>query len=154
VSFHVKDNFRAGAPASSVPVSWFNSVGKFLNSLVGGCGIRILRDGNPPQVMLDAKTASDTIHMRMKEAGAEQADFKDSPVVPSGITVTPALEDGEWTAGGADGLELDCYFHIQPQTASGNYTVFQRCRLKFSRFGLLTSAKMIDEAVRIQARNA
>ena len=57
MSFHVRDDFRAGVPASSVPASWFNSVGKFMNNLVGGLGIRILRDGNPPQVLLDADTA-------------------------------------------------------------------------------------------------
>ena len=61
MSFHVKDDFRAGVPASSVPASWFNSVGKFLNNLVGGLGIRVLRDGNPPQVTLDAEKAKEVL---------------------------------------------------------------------------------------------
>jgi len=84
-------------------------------------------------------------------------DFTDSPTVyvPTGnATVDPALADDEWTACGANGLELDCYFHIQPQESGSNFSIFQRCRLKFSRVGLLVSAKKMDDAVRIQAKNA
>ena len=53
----VKDDFKAGSPVSQVPASWFNSVASFLNNLVGGLGIRILRDANPPQVALDVEKA-------------------------------------------------------------------------------------------------
>ena len=35
----IADDFRAGAPISQVPVSWFKSVAKFINSLVPGRGI-------------------------------------------------------------------------------------------------------------------
>ena len=56
MSFHVDDNFTAG-PISKVPASWFNKVGSFLNNIVGGLGIRVNRDSNPPQIMLDVEKA-------------------------------------------------------------------------------------------------
>lgn len=60
MSFHVGDNFKAG-PVSQVPASWFNSVGAFLNNLVGGLGIRVMRDANPPQVALDVEKAKEAL---------------------------------------------------------------------------------------------
>lgn len=56
MSFRVEERFTPG-PVSKVPVSWFNSVGKFLNNLVGGLGIRVNRDSDPPQIMLDVEKA-------------------------------------------------------------------------------------------------
>ena len=56
MSFRVEDRFTPG-PVSKVPVSWFNNVGKFLNNLVGGLGIRVNRDSDPPQIMLDVEKA-------------------------------------------------------------------------------------------------
>lgn len=41
MAFHVKDDFKAGAPITQVPASWFNRVGSFLNNLVGGYGINM-----------------------------------------------------------------------------------------------------------------
>lgn len=58
-------NFRAGAPISQVPASWFNAVAKFINSLVPGRGIAwnkgdgdlnvIEVDGDAVYGMLDGK---------------------------------------------------------------------------------------------------
>ena len=56
MSFHIEERFTPG-PVSKVPVSWFNSVGKFLNNLVGGLGIRVNRDSDPPRIMLDIEKA-------------------------------------------------------------------------------------------------
>jgi len=56
MSFHARDNFKAG-PISQVPVSWFNGVANFLNNLCGGLGIRVMRDATPPQIALDVDVA-------------------------------------------------------------------------------------------------
>ena len=47
MSFHVKDNFRAGTPVSSVSADWFNKVGGFINALVGGLGIKLVKPQTP-----------------------------------------------------------------------------------------------------------
>lgn len=43
-NFHIRDDFKAGAPISQVPASWFNAVASFLNNLVGGYGIRVVKN--------------------------------------------------------------------------------------------------------------
>lgn len=60
MSFHVKDDFMAGAPVSQVPASWFNAVGAFLNNICGGPGIRVMRDTHPPIIALEANAAGGT----------------------------------------------------------------------------------------------
>ena len=62
MSFHVEDRFAPG-PVSKVPVSWFNNVGHFLNNLVGSMGVKVCRDMEPPQIMLDAETAKDALNI-------------------------------------------------------------------------------------------
>ena len=120
--FHVKDDFRAGAPVTQVGVGWFNKVGSFLNNLVGGRGVRIVKNENGPSyVELEGAGA-----VPSSDAG-EPEDRTDSPAAYD--------ETGDawsWAAGGANGLTLDCYCKIAPQTTGSNYTVFQRCRLAFS----------------------
>ena len=59
-----------------------------------------------------------------------------------------------WVADGSSGLELDCYCKIAPQTSSSNYTVLQRCRLTFSKDGLLVAGELLSDRIRIQAKNA
>ena len=78
MSFHVKDDFRRGAPVSSVPASWFNAVARFLNNLVGSTGVKVLRDSDPPQVVLDVEAAR-------KALG----------VPPPGLTSLPAHSHGK-----------------------------------------------------------
>lgn len=51
--FHLKDNFRANAPISQVPASWFNAVASFLNNLIGGYGIKINKNGPFPVVSIN-----------------------------------------------------------------------------------------------------
>lgn len=79
---------------------------------------------------------------------AQLVDFTDSPLVldANGSTLT-------WTAGGANGLKLDCYCKIAPQTVMSSYSVLQRCRLTFSTNGVLTHAELLPERVRIRAEN-
>lgn len=48
----LRDDFRAGAPVSQVPASWFNAVARFVNGLVPGRGVNITRSGDRTVVEL------------------------------------------------------------------------------------------------------
>ena len=141
--FHVQDNFIAGAPISQVPASWFNSVARFLNGLIGGKGVRLVKNVDAPSVIEligDSPSA---------EVGDSPTDMKDTPNVLDSNGGTSS-----WTAGGTDGLYLDCYCKIAPQTSGSSYTVFQRARLTISRDGLVRSVELLKQRIRIQAKNA
>ena len=74
------------------------------------------------------------------------ADFTDTPPTFD-VKGTNLL----WTANGDNGMVLDCYCKIAPQTPKSFYSVFQRCRLSFSKLGTLDRAAFLPERVRIQA---
>ncbi len=147
MSFHVKDDFKARSPISQVPASWFNAIARFVNNLVGGVGIRIIKnDSGRSVVSLDEELLAG---LRVKKDIGTPIDCTDTPKVldTDGATI-------EWTAGGANGFVFDGYCKIAPQTATSNYTVYQRCRMTFSRDGLLVKGQLLADRVRIQARNA
>lgn len=133
--FHVRDDFRAGDPVSAVGASWFNKVGAFLNGLVGGKGVRVNKN----------------------ERGISTIELTDPP--PSKETGAPADRtdagtdddtDGgtwTWTAGGADGLTLDCYCKAE---LSDGWHYLCRARLTFSRDGLLVKAEGLSGRRRIE----
>lgn len=152
--FHIKDDFSAGAPISQVPAGWFNSVAKFLNGLIGGFGIETKKSdsGNSTIALkkdvLQQEIDNITKNLRISKDAGTPADKTDSPTV-----LDNSGADWEWTAGGANGLKMDCYCTIAPQTSGSLYTVLQRCRMTFSKDGLLVKAELLDERVRIQAKN-
>lgn len=155
MAFRVKDDFQAGRPMSQVPTAWFNAVGHFINWIVGGFGIKTNKsDSGKMEISLDRDVLRAEIDNAMqgkrisKEAGTP-VDCTDDPNVldANGATI-------EWTVGGKNGFELDCYCKISPQTSTSNYSVFQRCTLTFSKDGLLVSGKLLPDRIRIQAKNA
>ncbi|MBO7686916.1 MAG: hypothetical protein J6V72_11065 [Kiritimatiellae bacterium] len=133
----LKDDFRSGAPISQVPASWFNHVANFINTVKTGLGLRWTKSDAGANV-IEMDIATETL-----------ADFKDSPLVldTNGATAT-------WVMGGDKGLALDCYCRIAPQTPTSAFSVFQRCRLTFSRFGVCLSATLLPERIRIRASNS
>lgn len=149
MAFHLKDDFRTGAPISQVPAGWFNSVAKFLNGLVGGFGVRTEKsDSGTSTISLDRTVLLCEIDnavqgLRLSKDAGTPDDRTDSPDV---------LDDGgeswTWTAGGGNGLELDAYCRIG---ASGAYHLFQRCRLTFSRDGILVRAEGLADRTRVRA---
>ncbi len=141
---HLRDDFSAGSPITQVPASWFNAVAKFVNGLVPGRGIRITRGAESTVV---ETTADGDIPSASVGTPADHGDS-------SAVTYDEDGESWSWTAGGANGLKLDCYCKIAPQTSTSNYTVFQRCTLTFSKDGLLVSCKLLPDRIRIQAKNA
>lgn len=57
--FHVKDDFKPGAPVSAVPATWFNKVAAFLNNFVAGDGLRMFKNESGATVIsLDESTAA------------------------------------------------------------------------------------------------
>lgn len=143
MNFHVRDDFKAGAPVSQVPASWYNAVAAFINNLVGGRGIELDKKQNGTSVI-----ALKDEYREVSRLVGTAADHTDSPTV-----LDNTGDDWTWSAGGANGLKLDCYCTIAPQTSGSNYSVLQRCRMTFSKDGLLVKAELLDERVRLKAKN-
>ncbi len=156
MSFHIRDDFKAGAPVSQVPASWFNAVGGFINRIVGGFGIRTPRsDSGKMEIALDKEVLQREIdnavaNIRVsKDPGSSPIDMTDSPAV-----LDTAGASATWEPGTANGLNIDCYCKIAPQSSGAVYTVYQRTRLSFSKDGLLVKAQLLSDRIRVQAKNA
>ena len=150
MSFHVKDDFKAGAPISQVPASWFNSVAKFLNGLVGGFGVKIDKnesgrstasiDKQVLQQEIDNITNTLKVSKEMGESPLDKTD-----------TEADDDTDGEtwtWKSGGANGLKMDAYFCIVEEEG---WHYFQRVRLDISKDGLIVKAEALDGRREIEA---
>lgn len=88
--FHVKDDFRAGAPVTQVGAGWFNKVGSFINNLVGGRGVRIVKnESGPSYIELDASEG-------------------DNPTAVGSYPTDEVTQEAEtlWKAGGENGAEV------------------------------------------------
>ena len=150
MSFHVKDDFKAGAPISQVPAGWFNSVAKFLNGLVGGFGVKIDKnesgrstasiDKQVLQQEIDNITTTLKVSKEMGESPLDKTD-----------TEADDDTDGEtwtWKSGGANGLKMDAYFCIVEEEG---WHYFQRVRLDISKDGLIVKAEALDGRREIEA---
>lgn len=93
--FHVKDDFKANAPITQVGAGWFNKVGSFLNNLVGGRGVRIIKNESGPSYieLEDAAMASGE--------GSNPTDVGSYPT----DEVTQEAET-LWQAGGENGAKV------------------------------------------------
>ena len=149
MSFHVKDDFKAGAPISQVPAGWFNAVAKFLNGLVGGFGIETKKSdsGNSTialkKEVLQQEIDNITKNLRISKDAGTPDDRTDSPT-----EYDQTGDSWTWVADGNDGLVMDAYYEIG---ASGAYHFFQRARLTFSKDGLLVKAEGLPGRIRVQA---
>lgn len=150
MSFHVKDDFKAGAPISQVPAGWFNSVAKFLNGLVGGFGVKIDKnesgrstasiDKQVLQQEIDNITNTLKVSKEMGESPLDKTD-----------TEADDDTDGDtwtWKSGGANGLKMDAYFCIVEEEG---WHYFQRVRLDISKDGLIVKAEALDGRREIEA---
>lgn len=92
--FHVKDDFRAGAPVTQVGAAWFNKVGAFINNLVGGRGVRIVKnESGPSYIELE------------EDAGTGEGD---SPTAVGSYPTDEVTQEAGtlWRAGGENGAEV------------------------------------------------
>ena len=149
MSFHIKDDFKAGAPISQVPASWFNSVAKFLNGLIGGFGIETKKnESGRSTIALRKQTLQQEIdnitqNLRISKDSGTPDDHTDSPTV-----LDTSGDSWSWTADGANGIEIDAYYKC---AESGSYHYLQRCRMTFSKDGLLVKAQGLPDRIRIRA---
>ena len=104
MAFRVKDDFKAGAPISQVPASWFNSVAKFLNNLVGGFGIRVHKQvANRPVVELDLEKIKDLVLAGSEESNAVNFGTEVNTLGSDAITADRSGYDtSHWDLNGFD----------------------------------------------------
>lgn len=156
MSFHIKDDFKAGGPVTQVPASWFNAVAKFLNGLIGGFGIETKKSESGTSTIvlkkdvLQQEIDNITQNLRISKDAGTPEDATDEPI---GVIDQNGAEVS-WIAGGDGGLKLECYCLLAPQVAGSSYSTFQRCVLTFSKDGLLVSGHLLPDRIRIQAKNA
>lgn len=149
MSFHIKDDFQAGRPMSQVPASWFNSVGKFLNGLVGGFGIETKKSNSGSSTIALNKT---TLQAEIDNAVANLRISKDVGT-PNDHTDDNADDDLDgntwtWTAGGENGLEMDVYCRTDEEQG---WHYLSRARLTISKGGLIIKVEGLEGRREIQS---
>lgn len=102
--FHVRDDFRAGAPLSQVPASWLNAVASFINGLIGGFGIRIESIGRAITVSADVEVLKNEV---LKAFAPVEVDSLASGGNPQ--PVMGSVDDKTFTAEGPLGRGAEIY---------------------------------------------
>jgi len=147
VSFHIKDDFKAG-PVSQVPVSWYNAVAKFLNGLIGGFGIETKKSESGKSLIalkkdvLQQEIDNITQNLRISKDAGTPEDHADGNADDDqgGTTWT-------WAADGGNGLIITPYCEIENDQG---WHYFGRCKLTYSKNGLLVKAEGLDGRKEIQ----
>ena len=117
MSFHVKDDFRPGAPISQVPASWFNKVAQFLNNLVGGFGITLMKSENGASVIEVDQTAIRQAQNTAVGTPSAVGSFPtDDDVTQQASTL--------WTAGGENGASLFVLFKGEYDSGDGMHDLY------------------------------
>lgn len=129
--FHVKDDFSKG-PISQVPASWFNSVGKFLNNLVGSGRVKLTKndDGTPSSIELIGEDAAGGMGTPVDNTNASE---EGSSPDPFGLTFT------NWDAGTDNGVKIRLYGLVE---LDGFSHIFQPVDLEITNDGRVKSVKV------------
>jgi len=150
MSFHIKDDFKAGAPISQVPASWFNAVGKFLNGLVGGFGAKVNKnESGRSTVSIDKQVLQQEID-NITNTLKVSKEMGESPLDKTDTGADDDTDGDTWTwkSGGANGLKMDAYFCIVEEEG---WHYFQRVRLDISKDGLIVKAEALGGRREIKA---
>ena len=129
----LENTFREGAPISQVPASWFNAVASFINSLIPGFGISWVKSEANNVIEVDRSVIPSTDAGTPTQAGT----------FPTGETGISQASGNVWTAGGANGAELQVLFKGEYDANAGAHKVYS-VKLTFSRSGLLQSIDKIQ----------
>lgn len=86
MSFHVKDDFTPGTPVAAVGAGWFNAVAGFINGLVGGLGIKVVKPRHPG--------SSAPVQIDIDPDAVEQAILKKQKVFQTLETPTATHDSG------------------------------------------------------------
>ena len=128
--FHVKDDFRAGAPVTQVGAAWFNKVGSFLNNLVGGRGVRIVKNESGPSYV-ELEDADSGGAGTVKSVDGVQPDAAGNVALGAARTVDGHAPDADGAVSfglaGGKWLKTDEAGHIaaadeEPVTVGSQYT--------------------------------
>ena len=159
MSFHVKDDFRDGAPVAAVGSEWYNRVAGFLNALVGGLGIKVFKPsrpavGTPVFIDIDPKAVADALRTE-KTLWRDETEFKDFET-PS--AADSAVSDGHafnallgtaWTRG-SDGQGVRVYLPTDSWGDGVSRSIAWRL-CEFDRFGCLQ--KVGAQTIRTESVN-
>lgn len=111
----IKEDFKQGAPISSVGAGWFNAVAAFLNSLTGGLGIVLRKPTNPGastpvQIDVDPDVIRDIVG-----TAAEPSSTVD---IESGVqeSAQMSLKEDTFTAGNSEGKGAVVYLPCRSVT--------------------------------------
>ena len=74
--YHVRDDFKPGTKIFSIPLSWFREVGRFINSLCSGSGIRMTNPAHP--------SAETPVRIYVDEAWLKQKVIEFAPAQATG----------------------------------------------------------------------
>ena len=93
--FHVKDDFKANAPITQVGAGWFNKVGAFINNLVGGRGVRIVKNESGPS------------YIELEESSTDAGEG-DNPTDVGSYPTDEVTQEAKtlWQAGGENGAKV------------------------------------------------
>ena len=111
--FHVKDDFKANAPITQVGAGWFNKVGAFLNNLVGGRGVRIVKNESGPS------------YIELEDA-ASDAGEGDSPTDVGSYPTDEVEQEAKtlWRAGGENGAKVMFANTCEFDTTDGQHKTY------------------------------
>ncbi len=116
MSFHVKDDFKAGEPVSSVGAGWFNKVAAFLNNLVTATGLKLdappVPSASAPVVL--SIDSSPNLGTPTEVGGFTEDENADIEQKPSTL----------WTAGGNNGAQLYLLYKGEYNSGDGVHDLY------------------------------
>lgn len=151
-SFHVTDNFKPGTPIVAIGTEWFNKVGGFLNSLVGGLGVKILKNNRPSaSAPISIEIDPDAVRkaLQIKETKFQQMETPSAmdDTVSTGHQYNALLET-TWTRGADKGVAV----YLPTDTWGDGVSRSTAWRLcEFDRYGQLQ--KIHAQTIRTESVN-
>jgi len=136
MSFHVKDDFKAGDPISSVGAGWFNKVAAFLNNLVAATGLKLdappLPSASAPVVL--SIDSSPNLGTPTEVGGFTEDENADIEQKPSTL----------WLAGGKNGAELYLLYKGEYNSNAGIHDLYA-AKLTISADGRIVRIDAVDD---------
>jgi hypothetical protein len=137
-SFHVTDNFKPGTPIVAIGTEWFNKVGGFLNSLIGGLGVKIRKNNRPSAsapiiIEIDPDAVRKSLQIKETKFQEFETPSEENSTVSTGHAMNALLQT-EWTRGSNKGFT--CYLPFDSWGDGVSRSVAWR-KCEFDRFGTI-----------------
>ena len=150
--FHIKDDFKSGAPITQIPVSWFNAVARRLNNLIGGYGIRETDEGDsavfslaPEGSMTSSAPVTHAFIGATPDGTDSQGDQKYLPPFPSVLSDDAEVTQSAavlWTAGSGQGADVTILFKSE---SGGGVHEMYCAQLVFNQYGILQRIEAVED---------